>query len=214
MTAESDDTVEVEMWRSDSYPHRWGWRELPKNGWRPQDPNNIYVISRRQYERWVTQRQKLEKLQGEIQRELAKVGKVNPNMPGFLHTREEIESIRCRECGAQPGQPCVTRWSGNKAKEPHFYRKADRDDMDKPKPLTPYRRKQARQPALPGLFYFMPCVALSLPVAGFHTLPRASDAWQLCGALSAMRANCSDAVIRTCGQACAGSSAARPRNQA
>jgi hypothetical protein len=104
MTAEPDDTVEVQMWSDNSYPRHWHWRELPNTGWRPQDPNDIYVISRKQYERWVAQRQKLQKIEGEIQRELAKVGKVNPNMPGFLHTREEIESITCRECGAQAGQ--------------------------------------------------------------------------------------------------------------
>jgi hypothetical protein len=128
MTPESDDTVEVQMWRSDRYPHHWGWRELPNTGWRPHDPNDLYVISRKQYERWVTQRQKLEKIEREIQQELQKVGRINPNMPGFTHTREEIESITCRECGARPGQPCKTI-SGRRAKEPHFYRKADREDM-------------------------------------------------------------------------------------
>jgi hypothetical protein len=140
----NDDTVEVAISGS---PGHWHWHKITDkwDGRRPRDPNEIYTIPRTQYEYLVAQRQSIEKIQerisnieagkrkfeARIQRELDKVAKVNPNEPGFLVTREQIMEITCSECGARPGEYCTTRWSGNRAKDLHFMRKADRDDLEK-----------------------------------------------------------------------------------
>src|SRR5205814_9910002 len=135
-TMETDDTVEVAISGS---PGHWHWRVITDkwDGRRPRDPNEIYTISRKQCEYLIAQRQsiakiqeRIDKIQARIQRELDKVAKVNPNIPGFLVTYDQVMEITCSECGAKPGEYCTTRWSGNRAKDIHFMRKADRDDLE------------------------------------------------------------------------------------
>jgi hypothetical protein len=66
----------------------------------------------------------------------------NVKCDGYDVTRGQVLEINCRECGASPGERCVsTLGSGRVRYDPHFYRKLDREKGADPGP-TPTREQR------------------------------------------------------------------------
>jgi hypothetical protein len=54
---------------------------------------------------------------------------------GFNLTRGQVLEIYCQECGAKPGERCHSKY-GRVRYEPHFLRKADREEGTDPGPAA------------------------------------------------------------------------------